>query len=176
MRKVLLAVVVLLAPLGCMSGFEPPLVAGKIVLTLGAQQFFLDTGNNGETAVSFDEDEPGSWYTDCGLRDGEFQVMIHNEAIREKKGFWGVNIRAAIDVPQEDANVFVSLGEDSLSGVCQLKHKTTRERDPYEGELSAAACIVKDLREDPDGLQEARFDAFIRARQCFLINAENAAD
>ncbi|WP_437807766.1 hypothetical protein [Sorangium sp. So ce1078] len=168
MLRTLLTTALLLAPLGCGSDFEPPLVAGKAVLTLGAKQLFLDTGNNGETAVAFDEDSQRSWYTDCGVKGDEFEVMILNSPIREKKGFWGITLRASHDTAQDAWNVSANLGDDVLSGVCQLNHKTTRERDPYEGELSVAACIVKDPTADADGLQEARFDAFVRAKRCVL--------
>ncbi|WP_438014516.1 hypothetical protein WMF18_26915 [Sorangium sp. So ce315] len=171
MLRTPIAAALLLAPLGCGSDFEPPLVAGRAVLTMGAKQFFLDTGNNGETAVAFDEDHQRSWYTDCGIKGDEFEVMIFNDPIREKKGFWGVILRGAPDVTQEAWNVSVNLGDDGLGGVCRIDHRTTREKDPYEGELSVAACLLKDLTADADGIQEARFDAFVRAKRCVLRSA-----
>ncbi|MGK3986876.1 hypothetical protein WME99_27760 [Sorangium sp. So ce136] len=176
MLRTPLAAALLLGSLGCGSDFEPPLVAGRAVLTLGATQFFLDTGNNGETAVAFDEDHQRSWYTDCGIKDDEFEVMIFNDPIREKKGFWGIILRASPDATEEAWNVSVHLGDDGLNGVCQLNHKTTREKDPYEGELSVEACLLKDRTVDADGLQEARFDAFVRAKRCVLRAPVAAAE
>lgn len=173
MLRKLLVVGLLLSLLGCIGTGNERQVAGRAMLTLGAHQFFLDTGNNGRTPIASREPEQEGWYADCRLHHNEFSISMYSEPARQKKNLWGVRIAFPFKkTPDRTAKVTVFLAADTLNGECEVDYKTLHPPYPYDVEVSTTACTVRTARDDDGGYYEARFDAFFRGESCLIKNSD----